>query len=128
MSDAYDRQVRVAVPSEAPGGLGAARSGHFGRTPCFTLVDILDDAIGGVTVVENESGGHHGSLSPVVVLSAHLVDAVIVTGIGHGSLLGCVQAGIRVFAGEDRPDVRGVVQAFLGAELSPVGPDATLLH
>lgn len=128
MSDAYDRPVRVAVPSEAPGGLEAARSGHFGRTPCFTLVDILDDAIGGVMVVENESRGRRGSLSPVLVLSAHLVDAVIVAGIGHRSLLGCVQAGIRVFAGEDRPDVRSAVQAFLGAELSPVGQDATLRH
>jgi predicted Fe-Mo cluster-binding NifX family protein len=53
---------------------------------------------------------------------------VIVAGIGPKPLLGCVQAGIRVFAGEDRPDVRSVVQAFVDMELSPVGPDATCLH
>jgi predicted Fe-Mo cluster-binding NifX family protein len=39
-----------------------------------------------------------------------------------------VQAGIRVFAGEDRADVRSAVEAFLEMELSPVGPDATCRH
>jgi predicted Fe-Mo cluster-binding NifX family protein len=67
-------------------------------------------------------------MSPVVTLGENMVDVVIVAGIGPKPLLGCVQAGIRVFAGEDRPDVRSVVQAFVDMELSPVGPDSTCLH
>jgi predicted Fe-Mo cluster-binding NifX family protein len=67
-------------------------------------------------------------MSPVFTLGENMVDAVIVAGIGQRPLLGCLQAGIRVFAGEDRHDVRSVVEAFADADLSPVGPDATCRH
>jgi predicted Fe-Mo cluster-binding NifX family protein len=128
MSSVYENRIRVAVPSEAPGGIDAARSGHFGRTPYFTLVDIVDGDVAGVDVVANRPHEHGGCMSPVVTLGENLVDVVIVAGIGHRPLLGCLQSGIRVFAGEDRPDVRSVVNAFVEMELSPVGPDATCRH
>jgi predicted Fe-Mo cluster-binding NifX family protein len=121
-------RIRVAVPSETPGGLGAARSGHFGRSPSFTLVDLIDGEITAVDVVDNAPHGNGGCMSPVLTLGTNMVDAVIVAGIGHQPLLGCLQTGIRVFAGEDRPDVRSVVDAFVDMELSPVGPDATCRH
>jgi len=128
MTDRTGSRIRLAVPSEPPGGLDAARSGHFGRSPSFTLIDLVDGEIAGVEVVDNGPHGHGGSLSPVLTLGTNMVDAVIVAGIGHKPLLGCLQAGIRVFAGEDRPDVRSVVEAFMEMDLSPVGPDATCRH
>ena len=64
----------------------------------------------------------------MLTLGENLVDVVIVAGIGRKPLLTCLQAGMRVFAGEDRPDVRSVVQAFIDAELVPVGSDSTALH
>jgi predicted Fe-Mo cluster-binding NifX family protein len=121
-------RIRLAVPSETPGGLAAARSGHFGRSPSFTLVDLIDGEITAVDVVDNAPHGQGGCMSPVLTLGTNMVDAVIVAGIGHEPLLGCLQTGIRVFAGEDRPDVRSVVDAFVDMELSPVGPDATCRH
>lgn len=128
MTDQVQSRIRVAVPSEAPGGFDAPRSGNFGRSPNFTLVDIVDGAVASVDVVANRPHTHGGTLSPVVTLGENEVDVVIVAGIDQQPLLGCVQAGIRVFAGEDRPDVRSVVQAFVDMELSPVGQDATYLH
>jgi len=128
MTDRTGSRIRVAVPSETPGGLGAARSGHFGRSPSFTLIDLIDGEIAAVDVIDNTPPGHGGSMSPVLTLGTNMVDAVIVAGIGHRPLLGCLQTGIRVFAGEDRPDVRSVVEAFVEMELSPVGPDATCRH
>ena len=47
--------------------------------------------------------GDHG-LTQVLTLGENSVDVVIVAGIGHRPLLTCLQAGMRVFAGEDRPD------------------------
>ena len=35
---------------------------------------------------------------------------------------------MRVFNGEDRPDVRSVIEAFIDAELVPVGGDSMALH
>ena len=128
MTDRTATRIRLAVPSETPGGLDAARSGHFGRSPSFTLIDLVDGEIAAVDSVENAPHGHGGCMSPVLTLGTNMVDAVIVAGIGHRPLLGCLQAGIRVFAGEDRPDVRSVVEAYVEMELSPVGPDATCRH
>jgi len=128
MIDPYSDRLRVAVPSEAPGGLDSARSGHFGRSPYFTLVDIVGGEIGPVDVVVNRPHSDGGCMAPVLTLGENFVDAVIVAGIGQRPLLACVQAGIRVFAGEDRADVRSAVEAFVEMELSPVGPDATCRH
>jgi predicted Fe-Mo cluster-binding NifX family protein len=125
-----DRQIlRLAVPSDLPGGLDAARSGHFGRSPSFTIVDIVDDVVVNTFTVLNpphQKGDH--CLAQVLTLGENLVDVIIVAGIGRKPLLTCLQAGMRVFAGEDRPTVRSVVQAFVDAELVPVGQDATALH
>jgi len=128
MNDTSEERVRLAVPTEAPGGLDAARSGHFGRSPFFTIVDLVDGEVATIEVVPNRPHESGACLSPVLTLGEHLVDVVVVAGIGRRPLLACAQAGIRVFAGEDRPDVRTVVEAFLDADLSPVGPDATCTH
>jgi predicted Fe-Mo cluster-binding NifX family protein len=120
--------LRVAVPSDEPGGLDAARSGRFRSSPCFTIVDIVDDAVVGVRVARNDSRpGDHG-ITPILTLGENMVDAVIVAGIGRDPLLHCLQAGMRVFNGEDRPTVRSVVEAFIDAELAPVGGDSMALH
>jgi predicted Fe-Mo cluster-binding NifX family protein len=128
MTEASEARVRLAVPSEAPGGLDAARSGHFGRSPVFTIVELVDGEIAAVEAVPNRQHESGACLSPVLTLGEHGVDVVVVAGIGARPLLACAQAGIRVFAGEDRPDVRAVVEAFLDADLSPVGSDATRRH
>jgi predicted Fe-Mo cluster-binding NifX family protein len=125
-----DRQIlRLAVPSDMPGGLDAARSGHFGRSPSFTIVDVVDDVVVNTFAVPNppHPKGDH-CLTQVLTLGENFVDVVIVAGIGRKPLLACLQAGMRVFAGEDRATVREVVQAFVDVELVPVGNDATALH
>jgi predicted Fe-Mo cluster-binding NifX family protein len=129
MNDDQRQILRVAVPSDEPGGLDAARSGHFGRSPCFTIVDIIDDVVVNVLVVANDRHGHGDDwVTPVLTLGENFVDVVIVAGIDRRPLLNCLQAGMRILAGEDRPDVRSVIQAFIDAELVPVGQDATCSH
>jgi predicted Fe-Mo cluster-binding NifX family protein len=125
----HDQHIlRLAIPSDLPGGLDAPRSGHFRRSPCFTIVDLSDDVVVDVRVVTNpKRHGDHG-LTPILTLGENLVDIVIVAGIGRKALLHCIQAGMRVLAGDDRSDVRSVVQAFIDAELVPVGGDATAAH
>jgi len=69
--------LRIAVPSDEPGGLDAARSGHFGRSPCFTIVDLIDDVMVNVLVVPNARHGKgDGCITPVLILGENLVDVV----------------------------------------------------
>ena len=68
MSDRDDHKTRIAIPSEAPGGLDARRSGHFGRCECFTMVDVVDGEVGEVEVLTNAPHTEGGCMAPVLLL------------------------------------------------------------
>jgi predicted Fe-Mo cluster-binding NifX family protein len=126
MSD--DKQTtRLAIPSDSPGGLEAARSGHFGRAACYTMVDIVDGKIGEVEVLENAPHVEGGCMAPVLVLAEQNVDAIVVGGIGGRPLMGFNQVGIAVHAGVGG-DVQTAVQAFIDGSLPVVGLDGACQH
>ena len=45
--------IKVAVPSENPGGMDAAMSMHFGQCDVYTIVEMSDGAIQKVSTLEN---------------------------------------------------------------------------
>lgn len=118
---------RVAVPSEAPGGLEAQRAGHFGRCEFFTVVDIADGAIDGVGVVQNMPHTSGGCMAPVSMLAQQGVDALLVVGIGGRPLMGCDQLGIAVYTAEGE-GVQEVVDAYLRGEARLVAPGDACQH
>ena len=121
------KTIRIAVPSEAPGGLTAPRSGHFGRCECFTMVDLVDGQIGQVEVLQNAPHVDGGCMAPVMVLAEHQVDAIVVDGIGGRPLMGFNQVGIAVHAGLGS-DVQTAVDAFAKGGLPVVGLDGVCQH
>lgn len=122
------KATRIAVPSEPPGGLDAKRAGHFGRCPCFTLVDISPDGeIGDVEVLENAPHTEGGCMAPVLALAEHNVDAIVVQGIGGRPLMGFHQVGIRVLQGVG-DDVRASITALLNDSLPEFGPEHAYQH
>ena len=126
MTDA-PKTTRIAVPSEAPGGLDAQRAGHFGRCACFTLVDIAGEAVAEVEVLENAPHVEGGCMAPVLVLAEHNVDAIVVQGIGGRPLMGFNQVGIHVLKGVG-DDVRTTVDAFLTGGLPEFGLEHACQH
>jgi predicted DNA-binding protein (UPF0251 family)/predicted Fe-Mo cluster-binding NifX family protein len=127
MSEETAATARIAVPSEAPGGLDAQRSGHFGRAEYFTMIDVVDGALGEVRVLRNAPHSEGGCMGPVRTLAEQNVTALVVDGIGGRPLSGCNQVGIAVHAGTGN-DVRGAVEAFLRGELPLVGLRGTCQH
>lgn len=126
MSDQI-KSTRIAVPSELPGGLEARRSGHFGRCECFTLVDIEDGAVSQVQVLTNAPHTEGGCMAPVMALAEHMVDAIVVDGIGGRPLMGFNQVGIAVHAGVGA-DVQTTVHAYLQGGLPVVGLEGACQH
>jgi predicted Fe-Mo cluster-binding NifX family protein len=126
MSD-QTKSIRIAIPSELPGGLEARRSGHFGRCECFTLVDLADGAVGEVHVLTNAPHTEGGCMAPVMVLAENMVDAIVVDGIGGRPLMGFNQVGIAVHAGVGA-DVQTTVQAYLQGGLPVVGLEGACQH
>jgi len=119
--------LRVAVPSEAPGGLGAQTSTHFGRCSHFTIADLVDGRPTEVEIVENTPHHDGGCMRPVLMLADRGIDAIVVNGIGGRPLTGFNQIGVPVYAGPGG-DVGGTLAAFAAGELRPVGPDNSCPH
>lgn len=46
--------MKIAVPTEGPDGLAGKRSDHFGHCKQFTLVEIENGKVSGVTSLINE--------------------------------------------------------------------------
>ena len=112
----------VAVPSEAPGGLEALRSGHFGHCTHFTLVRIADGQIAAIEIVDNVPHMEGGCLQPVMLLAGCGANDLIVAGMGGRPLAGFNEVGIDVYFDSERPLVGDVVEAFLAGELALMSP------
>jgi predicted Fe-Mo cluster-binding NifX family protein len=127
MSDTNGTKTRIAVPSEAPGGLEARRSGHFGRCECFTVVEVVDGEVAGVEVIVNAPHQDGGCMTPVLRLAENTVDVIVVDGIGGRPLMGFNQVGIAVHAGMG-PDVQTTVAAYIQGALPVVGLEGSCQH
>ena len=115
----------IAVPSEAPGGLEATISDHFGHCDAFTLVHIDDGQVGKVEVVAN--GGHEqgGCMAPVHFLKDRNVEALLSGGMGMRPLAGFRSVGIEVFYKEDACTVQEAVTMFAEGKCRAFGDAQT---
>lgn len=115
----------IAVPSEAPGGLDAPISAHFGHCHAFTMVNIDGEEIGEVTVLENEGHDHGGCMAPVRLLQSRQVEALVAGGLGGRPLAGFQQVGIRVYFKEEARSVRDAVQLVIDGKCREFEPAQT---
>lgn len=114
MSEQSDAQKRIiAVPSLAPGGLEAQRSGHFGHCDFFTLVEVGADSVAKVRVVENAPHREGGCLEPVNLLASLGATEIVVGGMGARPRAFFGEMGITVYADQELPTVGEVVEALL---------------
>lgn len=115
-------KIRVAVPSMSPGGLGAKRSGHFGRCDVFTLVDIEDGKIQNAQVVNNVEHSEGGCLVPVRLLADQGVNVIVVSGMGMRPLMGFRETGIEVLIGRG-VTVQESIDSYIARKLDPMSDD-----
>lgn len=112
--------MRVAIPTNNPGGLAAERSDHFGHCDIFTVVSIgPDDSIKDVEIIANGDHQAGGCMVPVKVLHEAKVEAIVVGGMGARPMQGFAEAGIKVYFAnrETVPDVKTVVSSFVQGQL-----------
>jgi predicted Fe-Mo cluster-binding NifX family protein len=118
--------MRIAIPTNNPGGLQAERSDHFGHCDLFTVVELDEQkAVKGVTTIAN--GGHEagGCLVPVQILNDAGVEAIIVGGMGARPLRGFADVGITVYFADrsSMPGVGEVVDGFAANRLPVMHAD-----
>ncbi len=123
LNEAKSETTRViAVPSLAPGGLHAQRSGHFGHCDFFTLVKVSGDTIAEVSVVDNTPHHEGGCLDPVNLLASYGTTEIVVGGMGARPLAFFGDMGIKVFADQQLPTVGEVIDALLSDSVPVMSP------
>ncbi len=119
------KMVRVAIPSEEPGGLDAERSGHFGHCAVFTLVDVNNTGVVAVETLANEGHEAGGCMMPVRLLADNRVQFLIVGGIGARPLRGFNEVGIAVYWADQNQfaSVRQAVDGIVAGRLPRIEAD-----
>ena len=117
--------MRVAIPSEAPGGLDAAISAHFGHCVAFTLVDLDDGEVGKVEILPNTGHVQGGCMAPVMMLKQAGADSLVAGGMGMRPLAGFQQVGIEVFFSENVATVQEAVTLIAEGKARRFGPAQT---
>jgi len=114
--------MKIAFPSENPGGMEAALSDHFGHCAVFTLVDVDEEKVQNVDTLVN--GGHEqgGCMTPVMMLKGASVDVLVAGGMGPRPLAGFQQVGIDVYFNEGATKVKDAVELLLAGSARRFGP------
>lgn len=107
----------IAIPSNAPGGLDASVSVHFGHCDLYTLVELDGDTVQSVTAVPNPPHQEGGCLAPVQLLARRGVKKLLASGMGRRPLMGFQQAGIDVFLAKGFVTIGEALKAFQNSEL-----------
>lgn len=115
--------ILVAVPSEAPGGLDAAPSAHFGHCSAYTVATITNGEITDVKIVQNPGHEHGGCVEPVKALARDGVKALLAGGMGARPLAAMNEAGIKVYYSAGSPTVKDALLAFVAGKTPEFGAD-----
>ena len=116
--------MKIAIPTDNPGGIKASRSEHFGHCDVFTIVELGDSAIVNVELVKNIPHGEGGCVGPVTLLKKAGVEAIVVSGMGARPMQGFSDAGIAVYYADNVTvtDADGAVKKFTDNGLPVMHP------
>ena len=117
--------MKIAIPSENPGGLAAELSAHFGHAAIFTLVDVDGEQVQKVELLPN--GGHvqGGCMAPVMLLKNAGVDVLVAGGMGMRPLSGFQQVGIDVYFSDQAATVEQALGLVTSGQARKFGPAQT---
>lgn len=117
--------VKLAIPSDNPGGLEAGLSKHFGHCDIYTIVEVEDDKVRAVSTLASVPHEQGGCLAAVQHLAGYGIKTLLAGGMGKRPLMGFQQADIGVYFTGDLPTVGQAVQAFLQRQLPSFSSDFT---
>lgn len=115
----------VAVPTNAPGGLDADLSAHFGHCDVFTVAKIEDGQIKEVGLLPNIPHTQGGCLGPVNHLAGNGIKILLSGGMGIRPLMGFNDVGIDVYFNGGLANVAQALDAFVSGKLPRFGQEMT---
>ena len=120
--------MKVAIPSETDACLDSMRSGHFGHTPYFTVVEVDNGTVVSVEAVKNVDHDVVGCGGVIDFAISLGIDAMVTVGMGVPPLTRFNQAGIAVYTERMTPRVGDVLELFLADRLPLMSLDQACRH
>lgn len=117
--------MKICIPVNEDNGLDSTVCPHFGSAPMFLAVDT---DTGETQAIVNHNQHHgHGMCRPLAALAGLTLDALVVGGIGMGTLNKLQAAGLTVYLAQ-HPTVARTIEALKAGELETVRPDMACAH
>jgi predicted Fe-Mo cluster-binding NifX family protein len=113
--------MRIAVSAENRNGLDSVVSPHFGRCPCFVLVDLDDHDVKEVRAVDNPYYGHHQPGQVPAFINSLGANVMLTGGMGGRAIMFFQQFGIEGVTGA-YGTVQQSMERYLGGELKGAAP------
>ncbi|MBO4365800.1 MAG: NifB/NifX family molybdenum-iron cluster-binding protein [Eggerthellaceae bacterium] len=121
--------MKLAIPSETDAGLESIRSGHFGHTPYFTIVEYDEDMnIVGTEAVKNVDHDQYGCGGVIQYALSLGIDAILTVGMGRPPLMGFTNNGVVVYSETQTPNVGDVAKLFAEGKVNRMSPEAACNH
>lgn len=113
--------MRIAVSTEDKNGLDSSISHHFGRCPCYVLVDLEGVSIAEVESIDNPYFQQHKPGKVPEFIKEHGVDLMLSGGMGRRAMDYFEQFGIKVATGAVG-NVRITLELYLDGKLQDAAP------
>ena len=121
--------MKLAIPSETADSLASMRSGHFGHTPYFTIVEYDENmnivAAEPVANVDHDQYGCGGVIEYVMGLG---VDGILTVGMGRPPLMRFTEAGVIVYSETNTPNVGDAARLFAEGRVMRMSPEMACNH
>ena len=119
--------MRIAISAENQNGLDSPVSPHFGRCPCYILVDVEGQEVTAVTAVDNPYYGNHTPGQVPGFIHSQGANVMLAGGMGRRAVTFFQQYGIQPVTGASGT-VRQALQSYLGGDLRDAEPCAESQH
>jgi predicted Fe-Mo cluster-binding NifX family protein len=118
-------ELKIAVPSFAPGGLEALVNTRFGRCEFMTIVTVENGQIKEVNVVQNQGMAAMGGAGPMAAQLIAKEGAKVVIGANYGpnAANALNQGGIKTFGypmDKGELTVKQMVELYLSAQIQEI--------
>ena len=113
--------MRIAISAEGDRGLESVVSPHFGRCPCYVLVDVEGGQAKELRVVENPYYGQHVPGQVPAFIHSQGVEVMLTSGMGRRAITLFKEYGIEAVTGA-QGTVRRALEGYLGGQLRGVQP------
>jgi predicted Fe-Mo cluster-binding NifX family protein len=111
-------QEKIAIPSQAPGGLKSQVSTRFGRCPYFTIVLLENGDIKAIDVINNKATEAMGGAGPMAaqLMANEGVSKIVGANYGPNAANALTQGAIEMY-GTHPGTVKDVINAYTNGEI-----------